>query len=131
MPMTIDKLPDGGVIFHGSGIVMGSETISLNRNLYAESDPAHPIRYQIIDLLNVSDFAMTPSEMQVLARQDIEAFSMNPDMLIAIVMSDDLAYGMNRIYAAYFKGDDEAVCLFKNMQSAKDWIHSKLPNVNL
>jgi hypothetical protein len=46
-------------------------------------------------------------------------------------MSDDLAYGMNRIYEGYYKGGDESVRLFRNMQEAKNWIRSKIPDTIL
>lgn len=130
MPIKIEKKSDGGVIFNGSGKMEGSETVRFNKKLYSDPETIRSIRYQLVDLRQVTDFSATPSEMKVLARQDSEAFSINPEMIIAIVMSDDLAYGMNRIYAGYFQGNDESVRLFRDIEEAKTWIRSKFPNTN-
>jgi hypothetical protein len=130
MPTSYQKLDDGGVVFTCTGMMGGEETMATNRAIYA--DPAHAdgIRYQIVDLLGVDKFTLTAEEMRELADQDTEAHAKNPGMIIAIVMTDKLAYGMTRVYSSHFRGDGKAVKLFTDLEEAKSWIRSRIPDAH-
>lgn len=122
MPIDLIREENGGVIFKGVGVVEGKEALSLNQGLYSSDEAISEIRYQLIDLTEVTEFNFSSSDMRKLAGSDRKAFMINPAMKVAIVAPDAFSFGMNRVYDSYVSDHLERVMLFKDLQSAREWL---------
>lgn len=117
---------DGGVVCKGSGVVEGKDAYTMNAQLYSSDEAVKKIRYQIVDLTEITEFRITSDEIKGIASQDARAMKLNPNMYIAIVAPDPMSFGMNRMYQAYTAEGQDKVGVFRDLLQAKAWIAEHL-----
>ena len=85
----------------------GPESVQVNEGLVNDIIRGKSIRYQIVDLLDVTEFDFTTNDMKLLSDQDARLLNQLPDIVIAIVVNSKFVFGMNRIYASYLEGGSQ------------------------
>ena len=126
MPIEIKVTEDGvGVEFIVSGVLTGAEIIEANKQIYGDSNFTN-LKYQLLDRTACTDFQVSSDEVQDIAEQEIAAARTNPEMVVAFVSTSDLQYGVSRMYQAYVDDKGFETELFRDRQSAQEWINARV-----
>jgi hypothetical protein len=128
MPYQIHFENEGrGVVLEFSGDVSGEDILAATRVMYAEDD-AHRLRYQLVDLLEVTALAIADHELRAIALLDHQASLRNPRQVVALVGAEEMFEGGDRRYAIYaevwagFKSQ-----MFASMPEARRWLAEVVP----
>ena len=130
MPIQIKYIDGGlGVEFFGSGVVTGTDIIEANKEIYGNELFSRQ-RYQIVDRTNCTEFRVSNDEIRIIAEQDKAAVKTNPNIIIALISTSDLQYGMSRMYQAHVGENGFLTEIFRDRESAEEWIKSQLKQSN-
>ena len=122
MPVTYKEIKNAGILVKGKGVVTGNEIKEINDIIYKSAENILKIKYQLVDLTNVSEVIASNEDIEVLATQDAAAAKINSNMIIAIVASSDLIFGLSRMWEAYSYRSPLQSMVFRNIEDAEKWI---------
>jgi hypothetical protein len=129
MPIQIEYLDNGsGALFRGTGVVTGEDITTANMEMFSTPEKTRKYKYGLADWTGVTEYKVTPSELQGAATQDKNAAEYLPELFIAIVADKDLEYGFSRMFSVFIEANDLnwELMLFRNMADAKTWIKEKV-----
>lgn len=121
MPYTTEWL-DHGIIWTYSDVLTGNELLESNLSIFGD-ERFDELRYQIVDLTQVTAVEATESHMRKIAHLDMAAALTNPRIKIAVVFpASPIA---NEFHQQYLKYTDNKspweTKAFANLAAAKAW----------
>ena len=126
MPITNEYRPDGVILWH-HGQITDDMLLEANRAIY-EHDYPQGMRFQVIDLSDVTSYDVTGETMRQLAAMDVEQ---SPDALACAIAPDDLTYGMCRIWITMAEEGPLQIEIFRSPDDATAWLHSQGIDIEL
>ena len=126
MPVDVNFLDDGaGVELIISGATTGKENIEANSKLYTKETLSR-LKYKIIDRTACTEYRITSEEIQLLAQQNIQASRINNKFIIVFVSPTPEQYGMTRMWQVYVEESYLRTEIFKDRQSANEFISKNI-----
>jgi len=120
--MTINiKWEDKGIYWKCSGIVTAEEIFETDKKINGDSR-CDDVRYQIIDLLDVTDLNVKAREVTEIAHYDKAAALSNPRMKIAIVSKDETIQSLASLYLAESMESQWKSSIFNTIEDALEWV---------
>lgn len=118
MPIINQFKPTGVIMWH-RGVVTDEELIAANAEVCAHPDCAD-FHFQLINLLEVTEFNATPHGMQQLALMDRQVVR-NRQQFACVVAPDDLSFGMSRIWNAHADENEFRAHVVRSLEEAVNW----------
>ena len=110
-----------GVHWIYSGVLSDDDVLRSNLEIY--DDPRFDtIRYQILNLLEVEEFAASTETMRTVSRMDKDQAVRNPNVKVAIVATAELIRGMANVYTLSAGDNFLEVQVFENEADAREWV---------
>jgi len=126
MPVQIEYIDGGaGVLWTGTGVVTGRELHDANAEIYSD-DHVFDQRYQLVNLVNVERFDVTPEDIREIAAQDRAGAAKNPHIIVAVAGESDLVFGLSRMWEAHVDKSPLKTCVFRTVAEAREWIDTAL-----
>jgi hypothetical protein len=125
MPVSVEKLEDGGYLVTGSGAVTGEEIADANDRMYTSPEAIEEIKYQLCDMSGVHDGDVSTDAVRRIVAQDEMAAKHNPGMVMALVANDELVYGLMRMWEGFMSGSAMETMVFKSVEEAEQWLREK------
>jgi hypothetical protein len=123
MPVTVKVQAAGYTLMYCEGLVTIDDLAKANEIIYSKLDP-QLARYQIVDTRDMTDMGLPSEGLRRLASQDVEAAQRLESVAIAVVAPRDLSFGLSRVWQAYSDAPGVTSAVFRDFQSAEDWILS-------
>ena len=111
---------EAGVIWRYEGQLNGEELIQSNLDIYGDSR-FDSLRYQIVDLQGVTDFAVKPQHMRKLAFLDRAAAQSNSHIRVAVVTNSDLGIEITQQYVKNTNESHWKTRVFDSYEEAINW----------
>lgn len=121
MPIYPEIIDNKYILLRGEGLVIGSEIVQVNEQLYSDPEYKNVAGFQLWDLTALTVLKMSGSEHQQAAQQDKDALSLYSHIAVAIAGTADQVYGISRMYAGYAP-DGVATMAFRSRSEAESWI---------
>jgi hypothetical protein len=86
-----------GVYCKFSGTVSGGELKQCNNDIYGD-ERFDKIKYQIFDMLDVTELAIKTIDVHIAAACDSAAAITNPNIKCALVATDEKAHALSEVY---------------------------------
>jgi len=117
------SFPDDGrgVEIMATGVVLGSEIIAANREMY-EENRLKAQRYQIVDKSRCTEYSVTADEIAAIADMDKAASLVNPNIVIAVIESRELQFSLTELWQAHLRKCPFLTRSFRNRDAADAWI---------
>jgi hypothetical protein len=110
-----------GVYCKFSKIVSGKELTNCNMAIYG--DPRFDnIRYQIFDMVDVTEFKIDVIDVRIVASCDHAAAKTNPRVKCALVATDKIALALSRVYQDEISESPWEGRSFTNIKNAREWL---------
>lgn len=122
MPLIYEHTEDGGILVKGKGVISGNEIKEINNDIYRSPENILEIKYQLLDLTDISEILVSNADIKGFSDQDDAAAKINPNMIIAIVANSDLIYGLSRMWEAHSYSSPFQSMVFRNIKDAEKWI---------
>lgn len=126
MPVTVERTNDNGIIVKATGETTAEELLLANSDIYDDFAAIRWIKYQIIDLSEVTTGHFTLEEIEYMAEQDVVASNVNSKMLITIVATKELYKSITKVWQKFIEIGELETKLFDNRIDAEQWIQDKL-----
>lgn len=110
-----------GVHWHYWDVVTGDELIRSNLDIYGD-ERFDSMKYQLVDLSQVSSFKVTRDEMLKIAAYDRAASLSNPRVKVAVVARINAIKSLTELYDAENLRSPWETRVFETLQQARDWI---------
>ncbi len=98
--MSVESTIEGnniGLIDTWRGSITGDDILGLLKSLF--SDKAfREYKYWVTDFSDVTDFSMSPDEIQKVVDLDKKAEKVNSDIIIVVIAPKDLYFGLSRMW---------------------------------
>ena len=105
------------VFTKGEGVLTGRDIATRLQKL--REDPDFDSSYdELIDLLNVIEFAASPAEIRSVSEYDL----FDDKSRRAIVAEKDVSFGMARMYEALRDAKPDQIEVFRDMAKARRWL---------
>lgn len=121
MPIYPEIVNNKYVLLRGEGLVIGSEIVEANAQLYSDPEYKNVAGFQLWDLTALTVLKMSGQEHQQAAKQDKEALSIYAHIVVAIAGKTEQVYGVSRMYAGYAP-DGVTTMVFRSRAEAEAWI---------
>ena len=106
------------------GIVTAQDLIDANNYLISNSEFEN-IHNQIFDFIEIADFLITKSDIEIIAAMDKAQSEWNKVMKVAIVAIDNEVNEITEEYKKIMEGSGWTIRDFKTTEEAQKWIKSK------
>ena len=110
-----------GVHWTYSGVLSDDDVLRSNLEIYDDAR-FDTIRYQILNLLEVKEFAASAGAMRTVSRMDKDQAVRNPNVKVAIVATAALIRGMANVYTLSGGDNFWEVQVFENEADARAWV---------
>ena len=98
MPVDVKRVQDGrGIEVIATGVVIGSEIIAANRQIYTPEILSR-LAYKLIDRTACTEYRVTSADIRRIAQQDLAAAKINPDFVVVLIATTPIQYGMTRVW---------------------------------
>ena len=120
--MTINIKWEGkGIYWKASGIVTAEDIFETDKEINA--DPRYDdVRYQVIDLLDVTDMNVKVHEVTQIASFDKASQLSNPRIKIAIISTDETTQSLASLYSAESLNSPWETRIFNTLKDALEWV---------
>ena len=123
MPYTIEWKTDT-VIWTYSGRLTGEDILESNMAIYGDAR-FDALRYQIVDLRKVDEFAVDEIHMRKIAHLDRAAAYTNPHVRVAVVTNEERGETMTDTYIEQAPDSHWPTQTFYDLDEALTWVKSK------
>ena len=110
-----------GLLFKFSGSVSRDDLSQLQRNMYSSAS-FDDLHYQIVDMLDMTDFSDSEEDLIEIAAIDKAAALSNPRIKLAVVATDDAIKQLLGVYQALLSDSPWETQVFSTMEEARSWI---------
>lgn len=114
-----------GVLFTFCEVLRGEEIYAASEALYTPESLSR-LRYQLVDLTQVSRIEISTDQIQALAALDCQAAEQAGGFLVASVVGHDLQESISQFYRAYISHPDIEAKIFRTLHAARFWLQQKL-----
>ncbi len=129
MPVRIEYTKDGiGVVLCHEGDVTCEELINSISNVYSDERYLR-LKYWIGDRTGCTKFLADANCLQRIADLNKKESLRNPGILLALVSPKDIQFGMSRMFQTISDDSLFQTKIFRNLETAKEWIQKELKNV--
>ena len=120
--MTINIKWEGkGIYWKVSGIVTAEDIFEIDKEINA--DPRYDdVRYQVIDLLDVTELNVKVHEVTQIASFDKASQLSNPRIKIAFVSTDETTQSLASLYSAESLNSPWETQIFDTFEDALEWV---------
>ncbi len=121
-----------GVLKLGHGLVTSADLLasSLQRSLDVERNRQRLIKYGLVDLSKTTELQVSIDTVHKLVEIDRKIAEYSPGCFVAVVAPDCLAFGMSRLWASFTKEIGWNAHVFRDRESALEWLRTMLGNGN-
>lgn len=120
MPYRLDW-EGNGVYCTFSGRVTGHELRECNNEIYGD-EKFDDIRYQLLDMLNVTELAIKDEDVIMVVACDKAAALTNPAVKCALVAEDENIHALSRIYQKGIRESPWEGRSFFEVSKAREWL---------
>jgi len=126
MPVEIEYTKDNiGVVLFAKGIVTGKELTTTIKNVYND-ERFISLKYWIGDRTACGRFLLNEKELVAIAKLNEKESQRNPGILLALVAPNAEAFGVSRQFEAHGEDSKFVTQVFRDRQSANEWIDQNL-----
>jgi hypothetical protein len=119
----ISEWENNGIYCTFSGRVTGKELIQCNNDIYGDKR-FDDIRYQLFDMLSVTEIAITGEDVLIVASCDKAAALTNPAVKCALIAHNEIIHAFSSLYQ---KGIEKSPWMgrsFYDVSKAREWLSS-------
>lgn len=128
MPINV-TFTDKGIHWDAEGTLSGEELYAATAEAYASTETVLKSTYQIIDFTKVTFLDVSTAMVVKIARLDNKAFTLNPNLKTAVVSNNNLVFAMSRMWEAYVGESNFQAHVFRDINSAYEWLDIDPNNV--
>jgi len=114
-----------GVQFSAVGDVCGQDIIKSCKEVF-QSNEFSKLKYWISDRERCTQYNVSSAEVREISNLNINAAKLNPTLLVAVISENDHQFGISRMYKSYTDDAAFKTSVFRDRQTAKNWINSEL-----
>ena len=107
------------------GHIDDGEILEAYKEIYSEENIKNR-KYFLIDRSECKETNMTNEGIEKIAALDRDALKINPSLIIVHIAPTDFQFGLTRIWQAHMADDKSLLGIFRDRESAEDWVKSKL-----
>ena len=115
------KWEERGVYCKFSGTVSGGELIQCNNDIYGD-ERFDNIKYQIFDMLDVTELTIETIDVRKAAACDCAAAITNPNVKCALVAFDKNAHSLSELYQSGIAKSPWDGRSFRTIKEARSWL---------
>lgn len=130
IPIELEFLDDGGMLFVATGTVTGRDLLEANATVYETREKTLASVYQVCDYRGVETVDVSIGDIRRLAERDMRAAAINPNIIIAVVGDTDHIYGLIRMWQAYTSEVPFVTRVFRTMDEARHWMAEQLESTS-
>ena len=121
-----------GVHKIGHGVVTSSEILSssLQRSIDVKKAGSNPVKYALLDFSRVTELQVSRDTVMQVVEIDREIARYSGGCFIAAVAPDSLMFGMARLWSSFSKDLGWESQVFRNRETAKEWLRMQLGHGN-
>jgi hypothetical protein len=121
-----------GVHKFGIGIVTSAEILAnaLERTIDAKKKGENSSKYALVDFTGTTEFQVTSDTVMQLFEINRKLAQYTGEYFVATVAPDSLAFGMSRLWSSMSKDIGWESQVFRDRESAKAWLRTKLGHGN-
>ena len=117
----VSNWEENGVYCTFVGKVTGTELIQCNNDIYGDKR-FDDIRYQLFDMLSVTEIAITDEGILMVAACDKAAALTNPAVKCALVATNEIIHAFSRLYQKGIKKSPWEGRSFYDVSKAREWL---------
>ena len=125
MPITLQNIDNEYLLIKYAEDISSDVFHKFHEELYSYAN-SNIAKYQIVDLSDVTELSMTSEDIEAAAFNDIRFFKKLKTIFVAVIAPDDLSFGLTRMWQTYADSPFIETDVFKDIDSAKKWISSKM-----
>ena len=124
MSITTQNVDNEYLLVKYAGVIDSDMLHKFHEELYRYADNKIAT-YQLVDLSDVKDLNITSDDVQVTAYNDINYFEKLEKIFVAVFAPNNLSFGMARMWKSYSESPYLETYVFRDIDTAKNWIYDK------
>lgn len=125
---------DAGKGLHkvGRGVVTSAEILasSLQRSIDVARSGQNPVKYALLDFSATTEFQVSRETVMQVLEIDRRIARYSDGCFVAAVAPDELIFGMARTWSSFTKDIGWESQVFRDRETAKEWLRTRLGNGN-